>query len=232
MFTKATIFPKEQFATQTTSKSNFPPIILPRFLLNTRAHTHTHTYTNQNPTPSLISREESTYPSGNEFLPDRWLNPAYPTTYKEPLTEFPNLNNDRGFGYGNRSCPGVELTQCELFTLIGHLIWAFDIRRCEGKSAAENPVPWYETAPWVITMPKPFKCEIRVRSEEKKRWIEGNCPDGGGLVRDTEKERRNRWDVIRPRPRGGEEEGEEHFNWEGLTDRASGHAGRVYGVGV
>lgn len=81
-------------------------------------------------------------------------------------------------------------------------------------------------------MPKPFKCEIRVRSEEKKRWIEGNCPDGGGLVRDTEKERRNRWDVVRPRPSGGEEEGEEHFNWEGLTDRASGHAGRVYGVGV
>ena len=39
---------------------------------------------------SLISREESTYPQGNEFKPQRFLDPKYPT-YKEPLTEFPNL---------------------------------------------------------------------------------------------------------------------------------------------
>ena len=74
-------------------------------------------------------------------------------------------------------------------------------------------------------MPKPFKCDITVRSEEKKRWIEENAPPGGGLVKDSEKDRTSRWDVIRPK-------GEEHFNWEGLTDRAEGHAGKVYGPGV
>ncbi|CAK1364528.1 O-methylsterigmatocystin oxidoreductase [Cercospora beticola] len=172
----------------------------------------------------LISREESVYPSGNEFIPERWLDPSYPT-YKEPLTEFPNLNGDRGFGYGNRSCPGVDLTQCELLGLIGHLIWAFEIKRPEGKHAAENPVPWYETAPWVITMSKPFKCDVKVRSEEKRRWIEEFAPEGGQLIKDSEKERTSRWDVVR-------KPGQEHFNWDGLTDLATGHEGKVYAPGV
>ncbi|PPJ61376.1 hypothetical protein CBER1_09443 [Cercospora berteroae] len=172
----------------------------------------------------LISREESVYPSGNEFIPERWLDPSYPT-YKEPLTEFPTLNGDRGFGYGNRSCPGVDLTQCELLGLIGHLIWAFEIKRTEGKHAAENPVPWYETAPWVITMSKPFKCDVKVRSEEKRRWIEEFAPEGGQLIKDSEKERTSRWDVVR-------KPGQEHFNWDGLTDLATGHEGKVYAPGV
>lgn len=169
---------------------------------------------------SLISREESTYPRGNEFLPERWLDPSYPT-YKEPLTDFPNLNGDRAFGYGSRACPGVDLTQTELFTLIGHLIWAFEIKRPEGLSPV---IPWYETAPWVITMPKPFKADIRVRSEAKRKYILEQCPEGGNLIRESEKERKSKWDVVR-------KPGEDLFSWEGLTDQASG-LWREYQPGV
>jgi hypothetical protein len=157
-------------------------------------------------------------------VPERWLESSYPT-YKEPLTEFPNLNGDRSFGYGNRSCPGVDLTQCELLGLIGHLMWAFEITRPEGKDGCANPVPWYETAPWVITMSKPFPANIRVRSEAKRKYILEECPEGGNLILDHEKQRTSRWDVVRG-------PGEDLFRWEGLTDQADGHAGRVYGAGV
>ncbi|RMX80617.1 hypothetical protein D0867_16369, partial [Hortaea werneckii] len=86
----------------------------------------------------LISREENMYPKPNQFVPERWLDPSYPT-YKEPLTEFPNLRGDISFGYGNRSCPGVDLTYFELCTLFGALAWSFDIKAKEGTTP-----PYYE----------------------------------------------------------------------------------------
>ncbi|KAK4501592.1 hypothetical protein PRZ48_007401 [Zasmidium cellare] len=171
----------------------------------------------------LISREESVYPSGSEFNPERFLDPAYPT-YKEPLTEFPNLVGDRSFGYGNRSCPGVDLTYCELTTLVGSMLWAFNIQRAEGSRGQSAPLPWYETAPWVITMSKPFKCDVKVRSEERRRYILDECPEGGNLIRETQAECKNRWDVCR-------KPGEELFAWDGLTEQASGEW-KAYAHGV
>ena len=52
-----------------------------------------------------MNKEE--YPDQKIFNPARWVDPSYPT-YKEPLTEFPNLRGDTSFGYGNRACPGVD----------------------------------------------------------------------------------------------------------------------------
>lgn len=160
------------------------------------------------------------YPQGHEFIPERWLDSSYPT-YQEPLSEFPNLRGDKAFGYGNRSCPGVDLTSNELHTLIGSLLWAFDIKRPEGKSA---PIPWYETAPWVITMSKPFKCDVKIRSEKKAAWIREAAPDGGNLIKDHVEDCKTRWDVAR-------KPGEELFAWDGLTEQAD-HAYKTYGPGV
>lgn len=172
---------------------------------------------------SLISREESLYPEPEEFRPERWLDPSWPT-YKEPLTEFPNLRGDKAFGYGNRSCPGVDLTSHELHTLIGSLMWAFEIKRPEGRVGRDNPVPWYETAPWVITMPKPFPASVRVRSEEKRRFILDECSDGGNLIKDTPEEAKTRWDVVR-------KPGAELFDWDGLAEQAPIDF-KTYGPGI
>jgi len=171
----------------------------------------------------LISREESLYPRGNEFLPEQWLSPEYPT-YQEPLSEFPNLRGDKAFGYGNRSCPGVDLTSAELMTLIGSLMWAFEIKRSEGIAGRDHPIPWYETAPWVITMSKPFPCSIKVRSEEKRRIIMTEFPEGGNLVKATPAERKTKWDVSRV-------PGEDLFQWDGLTDQAP-KTSRLYPAGA
>ncbi|KAF2716666.1 putative P450 monooxygenase [Polychaeton citri CBS 116435] len=171
----------------------------------------------------LISREPNLYPDGNEFRPERWLESSWPT-FKAPLTEYPSLRGDPGFGYGNRSCPGIELVLTELHTLIGALVWAFDISRVEGRVGHDNPVPWYETNPFVITMAKPFPCNITVRSEEKRRYIEGGCAEGGLLVKETGSET-NRWDVSRAVGAP--------FVWSGLTvPMAEGKPPRAYAAHV
>jgi len=160
----------------------------------------------------LISRDEEMYPDPTEFKPERFIDPSYPT-YKEPLTEFPNLRGDTSFGYGNRACPGVDLTNHELVTLLGALLWSFTVKRKEGAEGLANPVPWYETNPYVITMSKPFACDITVRSEEKRRYIMDGCPDAGYVVKKSEDERKDQWDIVRP------ENEQVHYSWEGLTAR-------------
>ncbi|KAK4545499.1 hypothetical protein LTR36_002849 [Oleoguttula mirabilis] len=150
----------------------------------------------------LISREESKYPKGEEFIPERWLDPAYPT-YKEPLTEFPNLRGHIAFGYGNRSCPGVDLTNMELCTLFGALAWSFDIKPKEGL----QPLPWYEVNPYVITMSKPFPVDITVRTEEKRQFIMEASPDAGYTLKDKAEDK---WDIVH------EADGKP-WTWQGLA---------------
>lgn len=135
------------------------------------------------------------------------------SSYKEPLTEFPNLRGDTGFGYGNRSCPGVDLTYCELVLLLGALLSSFTVSRKEGANGALHPVPWYETNPYVITMSAPFPCDIKVRSEEKRRRIlqDPAAQDAGYTIREPEEGKKDKWDIVRP------EDERQHYSWEGLT---------------
>nr|POF04147.1 cytochrome p450 monooxygenase psod [Quercus suber] len=165
----------------------------------------------------LISREESKFPKPTEFLPERWLDPKYPT-YKEPLTEYPNIRGDMAFGYGSRACPGVDLTSVELCTLFGALAWAFDIK----PKNKDVPLPWYDVNPYVITMSKPFPVSITARSEEKRRFIM-DVPDAGYMLKDNKE---GKWDLTHEKDGG-------LWTWEGLAPTFEVPATpRVYPPGV
>ncbi|TKA37113.1 hypothetical protein B0A54_11974 [Friedmanniomyces endolithicus] len=179
----------------------------------------------------LISREPTQFPEADEWRPERWLDPSWPT-YKEPLSEFPTVRGDPGFGYGVRACPGIDLVATELYTTIGSIAWGFNIKRKEGKAGYENPVPWYQTNPYVITMASQFPADVTPRSADKARIIRQLTEDPSLTVKGVGEKSEGqfgRWDVYRPEEGSGKT-----FDWEGLTALAPDHdkGPRRYPAGV
>ncbi|KAK5124850.1 hypothetical protein LTR85_001040 [Meristemomyces frigidus] len=130
----------------------------------------------------LISREPSTYPEPEEWRPERWLEPSWPT-YEEPLSEYPTIHGDASFGYTSRACPGIDLAEVELYTTIASIAWGFDMKRKEGLRGCENLVPWYETNPFVTELASKYPCNVTPRSAEKARYMARGCEDASLLVK-------------------------------------------------
>jgi Cytochrome P450 len=107
------------------------------------------------------------YPDPETFNPGRWLDPAYPT-YREPLTQYPNLNGFSQFGFGRRTCQGVPIVEQDLFLSMGGMAWAFDMRKKrDSVTGKEIPVHWNEYTPLLIAKPEKFQFDAVPRSEEK-----------------------------------------------------------------
>src|ERR1700753_1771384 len=87
-----------------------------------------------NPLEWSISRDPAIFPAPETFNPLRWLEPEYPT-YKEPLTQYPNILNMTQFGYGRRTCQGQTVTEADLLVGIGSIAWLFNISK-----NAQSPV--------------------------------------------------------------------------------------------
>ncbi|KAG4426291.1 hypothetical protein IFR04_000474 [Cadophora malorum] len=108
-----------------------------------------------------ITRDPSIYPSPDSFLPERWLSPSYPT-YREPLTQYPTLKAHSQFGFGRRTCTGVDIVEQELFLVMGGLAWAFDIRKKRAVDGKEVEVPLAKYTSLLIAKPEKFEFECRL----------------------------------------------------------------------
>ncbi|KAK4661191.1 uncharacterized protein QC763_704450 [Podospora pseudopauciseta] len=112
-----------------------------------------------------ITRDEETYPCADEFLPARWVDPAYPT-FKEPLTQYPNLNGFSQFGFGRRTCQGIPIVEQDLFLSMGGMAWAFDIRKkVDPVTGKFIPVHWNDYTPLLIAKPCKFDFDAIPRQE-------------------------------------------------------------------
>lgn len=116
-----------------------------------------------------ITRDESIYPDPESFKPERWLSPKYPTTYREPLTQFPNLAGYSQFGFGRRTCQGVPIVEQDLFLTMGGLAWAFSIqKKRDPKTGEVVPVHWNNFTPLLIAKPVKFDFDAVPRGGEAK----------------------------------------------------------------
>ena len=114
-----------------------------------------------------IHREEALYPNGDDFIPERWLDPKYPT-YKEPLTTYPNLQNYSMFGFGRRICPGQNIAERSLHLLTARIAWACDIRKARDASGTEIEYADYDYTAGFNVQPKKFDLELKPRRGREK----------------------------------------------------------------
>ncbi|AEO68633.1 uncharacterized protein THITE_43045 [Thermothielavioides terrestris NRRL 8126] len=114
-----------------------------------------------------ITRDETMYPDAETFNPARWLDPAYPT-YREPLTQHPNLSGFSQFGFGRRTCQGIPVVEQDLFLTMGGLAWAFTIRKKRDPvTGTEIPVHWNDYTPLLIAKPARFPFDAVPRSPDR-----------------------------------------------------------------
>ncbi|XDG00394.1 hypothetical protein ABKA04_000009 [Annulohypoxylon sp. FPYF3050] len=124
-------------------------------------------------------RNPEKYPDPDNFRPERWLEPSWPT-YKEPLTTYPTIKGMSSFGWGQRQCLGMTLTQDELLVACGALAWAFNLKpKKDPVTGKELPVPTDKSNSLLIIKPDPFEMAFEPRSEERKQealrqWAESS----------------------------------------------------------
>ncbi|CAI6337428.1 unnamed protein product [Periconia digitata] len=111
------------------------------------------------------------YPDPETFRPERWLESGWPT-FQEPLTKYPSIKGMTSFGWGQRQCLGMSLTQDETVVACGGLLWAFNLKKkIDPKTGKELPVPTDKSNSLLIVKPDPFMMAFEPRSEARKEQV-------------------------------------------------------------
>ncbi|KAF2838281.1 cytochrome P450 [Patellaria atrata CBS 101060] len=127
-------------------------------------------------------RNPTKYPDPENYRPERWLESGWPT-YQEPLTVHPTIKGMSSFGWGQRQCLGMSLTQDELLVACGALAWAFTLKKkVDPKTGLEIDVPLDKSNSLLIVKPDPFQMAFEPRSEAKTQriiemWEEADSQD-------------------------------------------------------
>ncbi|KAL6154820.1 hypothetical protein ACJQWK_00630 [Exserohilum turcicum] len=122
------------------------------------------------------------YPNPEEFRPERWLEPEWPT-FQAPLTKYPDIVGMTSFGWGQRQCLGMSITRDETVTGCGAVMWAFNLRRkMDPTTGQEIEVPLNKSNSLLIIKPDPWEMAFEPRSEERKQqvvqlWKEAEAKD-------------------------------------------------------
>lgn len=127
-------------------------------------------------------RNPEKYPDPDNFRPERWLQPGWPT-YQEPLSVYPTIKGLTSFGWGQRQCLGQTLTQDELVVACGALSWCFNLRpKRDPLTGSDLPVPLDKCNSLLIIKPDPFQMDFEPRSQDRKEealrlWAESDAMD-------------------------------------------------------
>lgn len=87
------------------------------------------------------------------------------------------------FGFGQRQCLGMSLTQDELVVACGALAWCFNLKhKVDPKTGEEIDVPTDKCGSLLIIKPDPFQMAFEPRSEKKREeitriWTESESRD-------------------------------------------------------
>ena len=130
-----------------------------------------------------INRVESKYPDPENFRPERYLEPGWPT-YMEPLTKYPNFREGASmhtFGWGRRTCLGKDIVDDEMFVCGAGVCWGFDLsQKVCPRTGKPVPIDTQATNSHVILEPDPYQISIKPRNKARAQ----NILDGYAAVRE------------------------------------------------
>jgi cytochrome P450 len=116
-------------------------------------------------------RNPAKYPDPENFRPERWLEPNWPT-YKSPLTMYPMVKGMSSFGFGQRACLGQTLTQDELLVACGGLLWGYNLKKkIDPVTGVEVDISLTASNSLLIIKPDPFQMAFHPRSQTRKAEI-------------------------------------------------------------
>lgn len=114
------------------------------------------------------------YPDPDNFRPERWLEPGWPT-FQEPLTQYPTVKGMSSFGWGQRACLGQTLTQDEMLVSTGSVCWGFNLtHKIDPVTGRKIDIPLNKSNSLLIIKPDPYQMAFEPRSEARKQQMIDN----------------------------------------------------------
>ena len=118
-----------------------------------------------------MTRDEILFPDAESYRPERWLDPSYPT-YKQPLTHYPSVKNHSAFGWGRRTCLGMDYTELVLVTIVASILWSCTIQKViDSETGLEVELPEMDYGPFVIVRPNPCPLDVKPRDEWRMKVL-------------------------------------------------------------
>lgn len=102
-------------------------------------------------------------------MPERYLGHPLPAAAYLNVTD-PYDRDHVSYGAGRRVCPGVHIAEKSLFLNISRLLWGYDVIKKVDEHGKEIEVDDSMVPGW-LSIPNPFECDIRVRSERHEEII-------------------------------------------------------------
>ena len=123
---------------------------------------------------SAFLRNATKYPDPENFRPERFLEAGWPT-FQEPLTQYPTIKGMSSFGWGQRQCLGMTLTQDELIVACGAILWAFNIKKkVDPVTGKEIEIDTKASNSLLIVKPDVYSMAFEPRSEKRRAEVEEN----------------------------------------------------------
>ncbi len=124
-----------------------------------------------------LHHDPARFPNPDIFDPDRYVGRTLLAPEYAASADFESRDH-YGYGSGRRICPGMHLAERNLFLAMSKLLWAFSYAEKRDTQGGAIPIDVNAATGYsegFLHCPKPFDCEIKVRSGGRQATIMKEC---------------------------------------------------------